>query len=235
MFFSFSVFGGVVCAEEFPAVVEADIQAVLSAEREGILSDLKVDTGDQISRGGLVGVVYHKDLILRKELYEANKNYLEIKVENLTRLHEKGLATEEELALAQKELAVNEKEISIIQSEIDRSLIHSPFSGRIVTRHIQPHEWVKPGQPVVELYDPRRLRVVADIPSEIAVGMKEKQTNTIFFPALNESVEARLAVLSPQVDVRSNTRKVYWTVDGKDVRSTKLIPGMKGVLKVGSQ
>lgn len=222
---------GTAGAEEFPVIVEAEEQAVISAEREGVLTALKVNTGDAVRRNGLMAVVYHQDLVLRKELYQANTEYLKTKVENISRLSEKGLSTDEELALARKELAVNGKEINIIESEISRSLIHAPFSGIIINREVQPHEWVKPGQPVVEMYDPNELRIVADIPSEIAVNMKKGQTDVLFFPALKREVTAELKVFTPHVDVRSNTIKIYWSVQETD----DLLPGMKGVLKLGKQ
>jgi hypothetical protein len=96
-------------------------------------------------------------------------------------------------------------------------------------RHIQPHEWVTPGQPVVELYDPARLRIVTDIPADVVRTIDAKREYRFRFSALDRDVAARVKVFFPQVDVRSNTVKTHWTVaetvDG-------LIPGMKGVLQL---
>ncbi|MCP4349130.1 MAG: efflux RND transporter periplasmic adaptor subunit [Desulfobacterales bacterium] len=222
-------------AEQFPVVVEAEVRAILSAEREGVLSSLKVDTGDWVKKGTTLAVVFHKNIILKKEQHEARRKYLAIQVENLTKLNEKNLVTHEELARAKMEQVVNAKEITIDETLIKRSKIRAPFSGTVVSRHIQPHEWVKPGQPVVELYNPGRLRIVADIPSDIAVGLKKGQIHTLFFPDLNQQVKAKIKVFSPQVDVRSNTIKVYWRVYSEKKKKTKvrLLPGMKGVLKIG--
>lgn len=222
-------------AEQFPAVVEAERRAVLSAEREGVLSKLEVDVGDEIRQGGILAVVFHKDLALKKEQNEATQDYLTVLVENLKKLSEKGMVTDEELAKAEMDLAVNAKEIGIIETTIERSRIVAPFSGLVVMRHTQPHEWVRPGQPVVEVYDPGQLRIVTDIPSDIAVDMKERETNTLSFPDLNTEITATLEVFAPQVDVRSNTIKVYWSVNSKEGKRIGLKPGMKGVIKLGSE
>ena len=224
--------GTTVLADEFPVVVEAKVKAVLSAEREGVLAKLDVDTGDRVKKGAVLAEVFHKDLVYKKQQAEEKNKYLKMQLDNLSKLDEKGLATAEELARAGMELAVNEKDISIMGTQIARSEIKAPFSGIIVTRHVQPHEWVRPGQPVVELYDPNKLRVVADIPSDIAVKLKKKQKTRLFFPDLNKNFNASVAVFAPQVEVRSNTVKVYWKISDK---SGKLIPGMKGVLKLGSE
>jgi RND family efflux transporter MFP subunit len=221
-------------AEQFPVVVEAEAKAMLTAQRSGVLSRLNVSAGDSVKKNQVLGIVFHEDLILKKQQIQARKQYLDIQVENLTKLNEKGIVTNEEVAKARMELAVNEKEISMIQSEIDRSKIRAPFSGLVVARHVQPHEWVTPGRDMVELYDPRKLRIMADIPSEIAMKLKPGDTDTIFFPDLKKDVKAVFKVLSPQVDVRSNTIKVYWTVPGGEMKKVLLLPGMKGVLKLGS-
>jgi membrane fusion protein (multidrug efflux system) len=221
--------------EEFPAVVEAETRAVLSAEREGVLSRLGVDVGDRVRKGDSLAEVFHRNLVLQKELKEANAEFWDLQVENLTRLNAKGLATDEELARARMEQAVNRKEIHIIETDIERSVIRAPFSGAVILRHVQPHEWVKPGQPVVELYDPAGLRIVADVPTPLAVDMAEGQSHSLFFPALNREITARVRVVAPQVDVRSNTVKVYWGVAGNGADAAGLIPGMKGVLRLERQ
>ena len=222
----------VAAAREFPAVVEAEVQAVLAAEREGVLTRLTVDTGDRVNRGAEIAEVFHRHLVLRKELHQATREYLRVQVENLERLGDKGLTTQEELARARMELAVNGKEIGMVETEIQRSVVRAPFPGIVIAREVQPHEWVRPGQPVVEMYDPRRLRIVADIPADIAVGLKPGDAHAIFFPDLQAEVRGTLRVLSPRVDVRSNTIKIHWDVARGGER---LFPGMKGVLKLGSE
>jgi len=236
VFFLFSALfltGQAVCAEQFPVVVEAEVRATLSAERSGMLSKLNVDVGDTVKKGTVIAIVFHEELIFKKQQREANKRYRDIQVENLTKLNEKGLATNEELAKAKMESVVNEKEISIIRTEIDRSKVRAPFSGRVVARHVQPYEWVTPGRELVELYDTRKLRIVADIPADIAVQWKKGKTDILFFPDLNKEVNAKFKVFSPQVDVRSNTIKVYWAVNAKYIKKVRLLPGMKGILKIG--
>ncbi len=221
-------------AEEFPVVVEASVRAVISAERAGILSVLSVDTGDRIRKGEVLGVVAHRNLVLQRQLHEATRDYLKGHVENLARLGSRGLATDEELSRARTDLAVKEKEIAMTAEDIRRSHLYAPFSGLVVMRRVQPHEWVTPGQPALEIYDPKRLQVVADIPSDVAVGLKTDQTHMFFFPDIAAEVEGEIAVFAPQVDVRSNTVKIYWRLAPEAHRETALTPGMKGVLRLDS-
>ncbi|MFP4032641.1 MAG: efflux RND transporter periplasmic adaptor subunit [Desulfococcaceae bacterium] len=217
-------------AEQFPVVVEAEERAVLSAEREGVLVELNVGVGDTVNRGDILARVFHDDLVLQKELHQATREYLEIQVKNLERLGERGMTTEEELARARMDLAVNGKEIDLVENRVVRSRLRAPFSGIVLERKVEPHEWVQPGQPVLELYNPRELRIVGDIPADLALGMEKGREYRFEFPDIQGEAVGRIRVLSPQINVRSNTVKVYWDVPEGD---RKLLPGMKGVLKFG--
>ncbi len=222
-------------ADQFPVVIESEVKATLSAERSGVLSQLTVDTGDMVKKGSVVAVVFHDDLIVKKQQRQASKKYRDVQVENLGKLNQKGLVTDEELAKAEMEALINDKEIALTQIEIDRSKIRAPFSGIVVSRKVQPHEWVTPGKEVVEMYDPSRIRIVADIPADIAVSWKPGKVDTLYFSDLKQDVKVKIKVLSPHVDVRSNTIKVYWTVDPGQAKTARLLPGMKGVLKLGEE
>lgn len=219
-------------ADRYPVVVEAQVKAVIAAERAGVLSRLRVDAGDRVKKGRVLATVFHEGLVLRKELYEANKKYFAFQVDNLTKLNEKGIATDQELEKARMDLAVNSKEIGMVQTEIDRSVIRAPFSGVVVNRQVQPHEWVTPGKPVVEMYNPAKLRVVADLPSNVGVNLKPGRTDSFYFPDLKSEVEGKLQVVVPRVDVRSNTIKVYWRVNRAQAK--ELMPGMKGILEIAA-
>lgn len=220
-------------ADQFPAVVEARQRAVLSAQRAGVLSQLSADVGDLVKKDSEIAVVFHKELLLQMQKQQETRNYLRVLVENLEKLDQKGLTTLEEIAKARADLAVISKEIEIIKTEIGRSKIIAPFSGLVTVREVQQHEWVTPGQPVVEIYNPDKLRIVTDIPADIAFKLKVGESREIVFPDINKSINATLAVFSPQVDVRSNTIKVFWSVEPKDARDIGLKHGMKGALNFG--
>lgn len=221
------------CADgQFPAVVEAEVRSILAAERSGVLTRLTVDAGDRVRKNQELAEIFHRDLVLKKGMLEARRDYLAFQAENLQKLWAKGMVTDEEVARNKMEVAMNRSEIQAVETEIERSVIRSPFSGLVVTRHIQPHEWVTPGQPVVELYDPSRLRIVTDIPADMVRRIDTKRPYRFRFSALDRDVAAEVKVFFPQVDVRSNTVKIHWTV-AEAVEG--LIPGMKGVLQLESE
>ncbi len=216
--------------ELFPVIFEATRQAVLSAERAGSLDQLKYDVGDAVKKGAVIAQVDTGDLALQKKRSELSLRHLNVKVENLSRLNKRGLATNEDVAEARMERDVVRTDIEIIKRQISKSYIRAPFDGVIIRRQTQAHEWVTAGQPVVELLDPSKLRAVGNIPSRLAVGLETGATHSFYVLDLDLSVSGVVEAVVPGVDELSNTAQVIWSVQepGED-----LLSGMKGEVRIG--
>jgi membrane fusion protein, multidrug efflux system len=223
-------------ARQLPAVVEAKNHAVLSSQREGMLVDFKVDTGDRVKKGDFLATIFHEDLILESKIYNEQKQYWKFQIKSLKDMYRSGVASDTEIAKASLERNLNEIKIKITDNRIKQSKIFAPFSGIIIKRHIRPFEWVKPGQPVLELYNPDKLCFTVNIPSNVVVNFKVGQKYLFFVHDLNRNIAAKLTTFEPKIDVHSSTIKTYWLIysknnEGSDIRE-KLLPGMKGVMKV---
>ncbi len=221
---------GVAAQESYPVVFEAIQRAVLSAERAGSLNRLKVDVGDRVKKGNTIAKVDTSELALQKKSNQVALNYLETQISDLSRLIQRGLATNEEISKARMERDVTKTEQDIIVRKIINSSIRAPFSGIILKRHTQPHEWVTAGQPVVELVDTSKLRAMGNLPAAMAVSLEKGAEHSFYVSDLDISVTGKVEAVAPQVDERSNTAQVIWTVDKGE---HKLLPGMKGEVRIG--
>ena len=219
-------------AEVLPVIFEAENIVVLSAERSGVLSKLLVDVGSQVKKGALLAQLESGELYLRRKHEQANLNYLQTKLNNLRGLNQKGLATDEELALASSEYERSRIDIRIYTHQIIHSQIVAPFDGVVVDRNARNHEWVKGGDAVLAMLDPQDLRVVANVPAAIAVRLKQGERHRIQVPVLRAEVEAQVVAVAAAVDEQSNTVSVFWQVTrGHD----GLLAGMKGELRIDAR
>jgi RND family efflux transporter MFP subunit len=217
--------------ESYPIIFEAVQRAVLSAERPGVLNRFDSDVGDKVKKGEIIAGVSTSELALRKKRAEQTVKYLSVQVRDLSKLIKEGLATNESLAKAEMESDAAKTEIEIIKHQISKSYIRAPFSGVVARKHMQQHEWVTEGQPVVEIVDPGKLRAVANIPSYLAVTLKKGDKHTFVVHDLNISITGTVYAVAPEVDERSNTAQVIWYVD--KLEKTNLLPGMKGEVRFG--
>jgi len=224
---------GVGRADTFPVIVEAKNHAILSASREGALIKFGVDMGDRVKKGDFLGMLFHKDLIVEKKRREAKMAYWKKRTAEISSLNRSGFASNEEMERAKMERIVNESEAEIIKIRIQRSKFYAPFDGVIVKRFVRPFEWVKSGQPVVEIYNQNRLYFVVSLPSKRALETPAGQRRRFFVPDMGAYIEATFSLSEPLVDARSNTIKTYWLIPGSENRpASRLLPGMKGVMEI---
>ncbi|MDM8515289.1 efflux RND transporter periplasmic adaptor subunit [Desulfobacterales bacterium HSG16] len=226
----FILFSGtfVFAQQSFPVIFESTRKAVLSAQLAGVLTSIKYEVGAYVKKGKAIARIDTRELQLRKKRANLSAKHLKVQVEDLERLIQSGLATNEDLAKARMERDVSRTDISILKLQISKSGIYAPFSCVLVRRMAQPHEWVTAGQPVVEVIDPSKLKAVGNIPSQMAVTMKKGDKHTFYITDLDISVEGTVLAVVPIVDELSNTAQVVWKVEkGK----TKLMAGMKGEVR----
>ena len=214
----------------FPIIFETTRKAVLSAEIAGVLRELKYDVGDHIKKGTVIADVDTGELNLRIKRNNTTLKYLDVQVEDLTRLSQRGLSTNEGVAKANMERDVTRTDNEILKRQIDHSRIIAPFDCVVLKRHAQQHEWVTAGQPVIEIIDTERVRAVGNIPTNLAVGLQKGASHSIYVHDISLSVDAKVTAISPQVDERSNTAQVIWMVEKAP---KELLAGMKGEVKIG--
>jgi RND family efflux transporter MFP subunit len=213
----------------FPVVFEARQKAVLSAERAGSLTSLKADVGDTVKKGAVVAQVDLGEAALRKKRGEVALQHLDKQIQELTQLNQRGLATNEEVQKVRMERDVTQADVQIYKRQIAQSTIRAPFSGMVVRRHVEAHEWVTAGQPVLDMVNLDRIRAIANLPAHIAVRLKKGDTHTLYVHDLEAELKGTVDAVAPEVDERSNTAQVIWSVDAGDRR---LLPGMKGEVRV---
>lgn len=213
----------------YPVIFEAEQKAVLSAERAGVLTSLKYDVGAAVKKGAVVAGVDAGEPALMKKRNELRLGHLDTRVRELSRLNQQGLATNREVAEAQMDRDVTRSEIDIFNRQIGKSSIRAPFSGVVVRRHVQAHEWVTAGQPVMDLVNLDTIRAVGNVPAHTAVQLKKGTSHVFYVQDIDAEVSGTVTAVAPDVDERSNTAQVIWSIKKGD---KNLLPGMKGEVRL---
>jgi len=214
----------------YPVVLESDQHARLSSEMNGVLRTLAFDVGATVKKGDVIATVDTRELELQKKRSSVAMNHLNVQVKDLSGLIQQGLATNEDLARARMQRDVAQTEIEIYGLQIAKSTIRAPFACSVVRRHVQPHEWVTAGQPVVDVVGLESIRAVANIPAGVVVTLKPEQTHSVFVTDLGLEVTGKIIAVAPEVDERSDTAQVIWQLDAA---GKNLMPGMKGEVRIG--
>jgi membrane fusion protein, multidrug efflux system len=148
----------------------------------------------------------------------------DVAVANQTVSADKGLvdAAEQNVAAARDALR------SISQTE-SYLTITAPFEGIVTTRNLHPGALIGPAsgpggaQPILQIVDDRRLRLVVPIPEAQVGNMKIGQLVSFTVPAYpGQSFKAPVGRISREVDEKSRTMPVELDVQNRDSR---LSPG----------
>ncbi|MFN2333875.1 MAG: efflux RND transporter periplasmic adaptor subunit [Wenzhouxiangellaceae bacterium] len=151
--------------------------AVLSAEVEGRLLEI-AEIGERFKSGDVLARIEDTVLRLRAEelqaeiaSVEASLLFLEAELSRYQSLAESNLAsrtqidqTRSERDISLSNLTVAKSRLAQVQDQIDRTRMRAPFDGIVAERRVQAGERVSVGSPVLRIYNPNDLEVVARAP-----------------------------------------------------------------------
>lgn len=94
-------------------------------------------------------------------------------------------------------------------------ILRAPYAGQVAHVPAQLGDTVMPGQPIVQLFDPKVLRVTAMLPQKVVSQLRLDQTVKIEFPSLPSSQRSVVATsfhILPTVDAITQTVEMRLTL-----------------------
>lgn len=213
--------------------------AAISARSEAVVTEVKVDVGDEVAAGQPLVVLTSSAVSADQARLKAAR----VRAETATRAAERerrlvtrGISArrsveeaEQELAAARAEVSAAEAALGIAGSVIaggeGRYSLTAPFKGVVVARSMSPGKTVATGEPLVEVADVSSLWAELDVPEAHAVEVQIGQKVTIVLVASNapESFAGTITRVGAAVDPQ--TRSVPVRVQ---------LTNPKGQLKAGA-
>jgi RND family efflux transporter MFP subunit len=206
--------------------------------------EVPVKIGDLIKKGDLL--VRWDDRLI-KATVDANREYVEadnIKIRDETRQVERystlqnqnmGSAVDlekYEMSLADAKIDLAKSTISLTQAEIDLEHVKqtSPIDGIVLARFVNPNEFTKPGQVVMQLGVLDTVLMAAKITEEkmhsVQLGLSADTT----FPAFpSEVFKGTVWKIDPNIDPVTRTFTVYVKIQNPGFR---LKPGLSGFARI---
>ncbi len=201
----------------------------LSSEMAARITRLTVREGRRFDKGELL-VAF--DCALEQAQLQRARAVLEA-AEAKSQVHDRlsrlQATSKLEEKVAQAEVAQARAEMAIIQVKIDHCQIHAPYAGRVINVTAQEHQYVKAGDPLLEILDETNLEVVFLLPSrqlpQLAIGDRFE----IAIDETHRTYPAQVVAFGAMIDSVSQSIKVFGAIDG---RFTELLPGMSGTARL---
>lgn len=202
--------------------VEAVRQANVAAQIAGRIVELKVEAGETVRRGQLIARIDEREaaqVVASNEAQiaraEADLGNARANLDRTRRLVEQKFMSPAALDRAQAEFDAARAQLGVAragsgaaQTTRSYATITAPFDGVVAERLVAAGDMAQPGRPLLTLYDPREVRVVANVPQAKIPLIRAAGGAVAEFPSLGQTVAARALTVLPAADARTHTQPV---------------------------
>jgi RND family efflux transporter MFP subunit len=210
--------------------VRAFRQATVYAKVSGYLRNLRVERGDAVRAGDILGVIESPESV-QQELSARAELALREKTENRVRaLAPSGVVSQQEMDDATSGLAVARAESARIRALRGYEVLRAPFSGRITARYVDPGALLsaataatQSAQPVLELADTRRVRIFV-YPGQLDAPHVHEHDRVIFWTDAEPNRRRAAEILRTTNALDPRTRTMLAEIDVEN-RDQSLQPG----------
>ncbi len=203
-------------------VVEAVRQSAIASQVSGVIVSLPVKAGDRVRAGQTLATI---DARSAEQAVAASASQVveaEANLANARRRHERNRDLVAKGFVSQAALDQSEAEFKSAQAQLDTAranagqarttrsytVLTAPYAGIVGATDAQAGDMATPGKQLMTVFDPAELRVTATLPQAMLPKIRLQQAVPVEFPALEQEVLARRAVVVPLADTRTHTAQV---------------------------
>ncbi|MDP7206804.1 MAG: efflux RND transporter periplasmic adaptor subunit, partial [Pirellulaceae bacterium] len=112
----------------------------------------------------------------------------------------------EQIAQAQARMLIQQELVNVFEDRIKRHTILSPFDGHVTVEHTEVGQWVREGDPIVEVVQLSQVDVLVHVLARDVGQLKLGTPVRVEVPALSsELLTGTVAVVVPQADEQART------------------------------
>lgn len=205
------------------SVVEAVRQATVAAQVPGRIVDVRTDAGRRVKGGEVLMKIDAREASEGAAAAQARLTQAQAHFERTRNLFAQKFVSRAALDQAEAELKSARAASGQAGAGLSYATVTAPFAGVVAQRHVELGEMAAPGRPLVTVFDPKGLRVVANVPQYQLTELRGAARARVEFSESGMWLDAVRVELLPALDARSHTvtARVYLpdNIDG-------VMPGM---------
>jgi RND family efflux transporter MFP subunit len=224
-----------VAAREAGAVEEIPVNEGDSVKKDAVLVKLDPRRLDAARAEADAQIAAARSLVVQRE---ADRNRMQQDLDMKKPLLEKRAISKRELLDAEQAFAVADAGLrsareSLIESTSRMDLLNiryqdleilAPFDGKVTARHVEPGEWLTPGQSVVTLVSTGTIEAWLQVPERYASDAAAQADKiTVDVPALGKNVKSTKVQIVADIDKATRIFPVIVTLTDD---TNELTPGM---------
>lgn len=221
--------GEVPVSVEVTGQVTALYQATLASRIQGTIDELLVREGTPVRKGQTLAVLDNRDLKAELARMAAELDNAEAQRTRMEDLYQKDAVSKQELENATRAFRVAEAGRKAVLAQLSYTVVKAPFDGVITEKKVEVGELASPGQALLRMEDPTRLRLEAMV-AEGDVGLVTVGASIpVVIDALGpEPLQGKVSQVLPAGDPQTHT----FTIKVELPKQPKVKSGMFGRLRL---
>lgn len=197
--------------------------ADLAFDVSGIVTEVRVKSGDAVNEGQLLVELNADDIIAERRRLEANAALLKVDLERARQqLAYKGIS-QADFDRAQASFKAAEAGVSQQQALVDKRRLRAPYSGRIGIVSLTPGSYVNAGTAVITLQQLDPIMVDLHVPQNQLSTINPGQTVVLTLEAFpDKPFVGAVTAISPKIDP-----------DTRNVAVEASVPNAESLLRAG--
>lgn len=210
-------------------VVEPVVQTLLSAQISGRILEINAEAGQKIRKGAVLVRLDARESQQTSLAAEAAASNAEAHLERTIKLFQQKFVSAAAVDRARADFTMAKAQAKAAGAGISHAVLSAPMDGLVAKRHVEVGEVALPGNPLLTLYQPDRLRVTVALPQGHLDEIQSQPAVRVRVPGSGHSFPAAGPVeVMPVVDPVTHTAQLRVPLPA----GTDFLPGMSVVIEI---
>jgi RND family efflux transporter MFP subunit len=187
------------------AVVEAIKEATIAAQVQGRVVEVRAAVGQRVKKGELLMRIDAREFAENAAAAQAQHIQAKANYERMKNLYAQKFVSSAALDKAEADYRAAEAAAGASSATYSHSNVTSPIAGIVSQRQTEMGELASPGKPLMTVYDPVGLRVIASVPQYRIAEIRKNAKAKLEFPEAGLWLDATRVEILPTADARSHT------------------------------
>lgn len=191
---------------EVTGQVTAIYQATLSSRIQGMIDTLLVREGMKVSKGQVLIQLDSRDVQADLARATAEVDNAKAQLNRMKTLYAQDAVSKQEMENATRSYKVAEANRKAVLAQLSYTVVKAPFNGVITEKKVEAGELASPGQPLLQMEDPRQLRLEATVAEGDLKALSLGDKIPIVIDALDaEPLQGVVSQILPSGDPHTHT------------------------------
>jgi len=193
-------------------VSESEIH--LSSRLSAYVKEVKVSAGDSVKAGQLLIALDDRELLEQLAAARAHLSHARIEFRRTQRLMKTQATTDQALTAARSDFNGAKAQVERIKVMLTFTKIRSPIDGRVTDRRVEVGDLANPGQVLLGVYDPNKMRIEVPVPLRLVRKLKLGDAVDVKLDGPLGAFRGEVTQIVGNVDPLSRTQLVKVHLDG---------------------